>query len=70
MALFFLEPHFDGLIWLVLGILFVGFGIPIIIAIIGGVKWQRGKKKTAKILYIIAAVYALISAGICGSLGM
>jgi hypothetical protein len=64
----FLEGNMDGLAVLVFGILFVGFGIPIILAIIGAAKWFNNKKKTAKVLFIISGIYLLISLGICGSL--
>lgn len=42
----------------------------IILGIIGAVFFANEKKKTAKILFIIAVVYAIISLGICGSMMM
>lgn len=66
--IFLLEGNMDGLGVLIFLILFVGFGIPIILAIIGLLLWLTEKKKSAKILFIIATVYLLISLGICGSM--
>ncbi len=40
----------------------------LILGIIGAVLYFNEKKKAAKILFIIAVVYALISLGICGSM--
>lgn len=68
MTLLLLEGNMDGLGILIIGILFVAFGIPVILAIIGLIFWLREKKKTAKVLFIIAIIYLLISLGICGSL--
>lgn len=42
----------------------------IILGIIGAVLFANDKKKAAKILFIIAVVYAIISLGICGSMMM
>ncbi|MEZ4794559.1 MAG: hypothetical protein R2773_03625 [Flavobacteriaceae bacterium] len=63
-----IEPSSDGLGLLILIILFVVFGIPLLLAIIGLVFYSKGKKKIGKILFIIAGVYLLISLGICGSM--
>ena len=63
-----IEGNMDGLGVMILLILLIMFGIPIILAIIGAVQWSRGKKKAAKVLFIIAVVYLLISLGICGSM--
>ncbi|MEL6811313.1 MAG: hypothetical protein AAFP76_08270 [Bacteroidota bacterium] len=68
MDLFLLEGNMDGLIWLVLGLFFIGFGIPLILAIIGFVQWSKKRKTVAKVLFIIATVYVLISLGVCGSM--
>ncbi|GAB5398888.1 MAG: hypothetical protein Aureis2KO_04730 [Aureisphaera sp.] len=68
MSLFILEGNMDGLGILILGILFVGFGIPIILAIVGAVMRTNGKKNTAKVLWIISGIYLIISLGICGTL--
>lgn len=42
------------------------FGPPIILTIIGATKLQKNKK-TAKILFIIAAVYLLVGVGMCAN---
>lgn len=42
----------------------------IILSIIGAVLYYNGKRKTPKILFIIAIVYVLVSLGICGSMMM
>lgn len=68
MSLLVLEGNMDGLGILVFTIFFIGFGIPIILAIIGGVMRSKGKKNAAKVLWIISSIYLLISLGICGSL--
>lgn len=48
-------------------ILLIMFGPPILLTIIG--LSIRGKnKKSAKILFIIATVYLIISLGICGAI--
>ncbi|MDC8002950.1 hypothetical protein POV27_02745 [Aureisphaera galaxeae] len=62
------EGNMDGLGLLVFMIFFVGFGIPIILAIIGGVYRAKKKKNTAKVLWIISGIYLLISLGVCASL--
>ncbi len=42
----------------------------IILSIIGAALYYNGKRKTPKILFIIAIVYVLVSLGICGSMMM
>ncbi len=64
--MFFLE--INGLGALIVAILFVMVGVPIILSLIGWWFYSKDKKKTAKILFIIAGVYLIISLGICGSL--
>lgn len=66
--MFALEGNMDGLGLLILAILFLGFGIPIILAIIGTIVRSKGKKNTAKVLWIISGIYLIISLGICGSM--
>ncbi|MFK7781543.1 hypothetical protein [Psychroserpens sp.] len=56
--------NFDGLILL---ILLVMFGPAILLAIIGAFAFKK-HKKAAKVLFIIAVVYVIISLGICGAL--
>ena len=48
-------------------VLFIMFGVPIILTIIG-ISLRNKNKKTSKTLLIIAVVYVLISLGVCGSL--
>ncbi len=58
-------PHGDdGLIWVVLFLIFLAYGVPIILALIG-LYFRKKNKKVSKILFIIAAVYALIGLGVC-----
>jgi uncharacterized membrane protein YqgA involved in biofilm formation len=57
--------NLDGLV----AILFlIMFGPAIVLAIIGFVLLSKQKKKAAKILFILAGVYLLVSLGICGGL--
>jgi len=70
MHLFLETGNMDGLGLLIGVVLFVMFGIPIILSIIGWVLWAKKKKKSAKILFITAVVYLLVSLGICGSMMM
>ena len=51
---------------LLLFILFILFGPALILALIGASESRKGRKQSAKILYIIAGVYVLISLGTCG----
>ncbi|SFC68503.1 hypothetical protein [Algibacter lectus] len=61
----FLEVgNLDGLIYLILAIM---FGPAIFLAIIGFIVFKK-HKKAAKILFILAAVYCIVSLGICGSM--
>lgn len=53
--------------WAFILVLLIMFLPPIILYIVG-FAIQPKKKKTAKILFIIATVYLLISLGICGSM--
>ena len=45
--------------------LFISFGLPIILFIIG-FSMRNKNTKTSKALYIIATVYLIISLGVCG----
>lgn len=60
-----IEPNFDGLITVLILIM---IGPSVILAIIGGILRYNGKKKAAKVLFILAVVYLVISLGICGGL--
>ena len=60
-----LEPgNLDGLVFLIVAIM---FGPAIVLAIIGFAVLKK-YKKAAKILFILAAVYLIVSLGICGAL--
>lgn len=58
--------NLDGLIVIMFAIM---FGPAILLTIIGFAVKKR-HKKAAKILFILAAVYLIISLGICGALAM
>ena len=62
----FLEGNmnFDGIIYLIIGIM---FGPAILLAIIG-LLVMKNNKKAAKVLFILAVIYVIISLGICGSM--
>lgn len=54
---------------LILLILFIMAGPPIILTVIG-FSTKRNNPGTAKVLFILAAVYLIIGLGICGSMMM
>ncbi len=54
-----------GLIWGILLLIFLAFGVPLILFILG-IALRNKNKKASKILLIIAVVYSLIGIGICG----
>ncbi|WP_323787499.1 hypothetical protein [Psychroserpens sp.] len=61
----FLEVgNLDGLFVLILAIM---FGPAILMAIIGAFVFKT-HKKAAKVLFILAVVYVIISLGICGAM--
>ncbi|WP_040279558.1 hypothetical protein [Psychroserpens damuponensis] len=62
----FLSPNmnFDGLFIMILLIM---FGPGILLTIIGIAVYGKNKK-AAKVLFIIAVVYTIISLGLCGAL--
>ena len=55
--------NLDGLIYFFALIM---IGPAIVLAIIGGILSANKKKKVAKVFYILAGVYLLISFGACG----
>jgi hypothetical protein len=60
-----LEPgNLDGLVFLIIAIM---LGPAILLTIIGLAVYKK-HKKGAKILFIIAVIYVLVSLGICGAL--
>ncbi|WP_298340892.1 hypothetical protein [uncultured Algibacter sp.] len=56
--------NFDGLLLMIVAIM---FGPAILLAIIGAFLLKKNKK-AAKVLFILAVVYLIISLGICGAL--
>lgn len=58
--------NLDGLIVLIIAVM---FGPAILLAIIGFAVLKKNKK-AAKVLFILAAVYVIISLGVCGSMMM
>ena len=61
----FLEVNLDGLIQMLVLIM---FGPAVVLAIIGGILRYNNKRKAAKVFFILAVVYVVISLGICGGL--
>ncbi|WP_111308683.1 hypothetical protein [Confluentibacter sediminis] len=53
--------------WLILLMLFLAFGVPLIL-IITGIALRNKNKSTSKKLFIAAVVYVLIGLGVCGVL--
>ena len=62
----FLSPNMnlDGLIYLIVGIM---LGPAILLTIIGFAVLKKNKK-AAKVLFILATIYVIVSLGICGAL--
>ena len=58
--------NLDGLIYLIVAIM---FGPAILLAIIGFAVLKKNKK-AAKVLFILATIYVIVSLGICGSMMM
>ena len=56
--------NLDGLVVMIIAIM---FGPAILLAIIGFAVYKKNKK-AAKVLFILATVYVIISLGICGAL--
>ncbi|MGB6269846.1 MAG: hypothetical protein WBF67_12645 [Olleya sp.] len=62
---FLLEPgNLDGLVILIVAIM---FGPAILMTIIGFAVLKK-HKKVAKVLFILSALYVIVSLGICGSM--
>lgn len=59
-----IEGNFDGIVWFFLAIM---FGPSLVLALIG-LLVRKHHRKAAKVLFILAVVYSIISLGICGSL--
>lgn len=56
--------NLDGLVYLIIAIM---LGPAVLLALIGLII-RKSQKKTAKILFILATVYVLISLGVCGAI--
>jgi len=59
-----LEANYDAIVYLILAIM---LGPAILLAVIGFLL-RKANKKAAKIFFILAVAYAIISFGICGSM--
>jgi len=60
-----LEPgNLDGLVVLIIAIM---FGPAILLTIIGFIV-KKSNKKAAKVLFILATIYVIVSLGICGAM--
>lgn len=57
--------NLDGLVTFLFAIM---FGPAIVLILIGFIMKSKQKSKSAKVLFILAGVYLLISLGICGGL--
>ena len=61
----FLEVgNLDGLVYLIVAIM---FGPAILLALIGFIVFKK-HRKAAKVLFILATVYVIVSLGICGGM--
>jgi hypothetical protein len=56
--------NLDGLVYLIVAIM---FGPAILLALIGFIVFKK-HRKAAKVLFILATVYVIVSLGICGSM--
>jgi phosphotransferase system glucose/maltose/N-acetylglucosamine-specific IIC component len=63
----FQEVNLDGVVIVILLIMLLP---SFVLGLIGTILYFNEKKRAAKILFIIAIVYAIISLGICGSMMM
>ncbi|MGE5944297.1 MAG: hypothetical protein ACM31G_08155 [Flavobacteriales bacterium] len=59
-----LEGNYDGILYLILAIM---FGPAILLAVIGFIL-LKNNKKASKVFFILAAVYVIVSLGVCGSM--
>ena len=59
-----LELNLDGIIWLILGII---FGPAVVLALIGLIL-RKSYKKAAKVFFILSVLYVIVSLGICGNM--
>lgn len=63
----FIEPNLDGLL---IVIIIIMIGPALLLGIIGAILWSKQIKKAAKVFFILAVIYLVISFGICGALMM
>lgn len=56
--------NFDGLIVIIIGIM---LGPAVLLVVFGGFLFKK-RKKLAKVLFILATVYLIVSLGVCGAL--
>lgn len=66
MMLFFEPGNLDGLVILILAIM---LGPAMLLAFIGALL-RKSNKKAAKVFFILAVVYVIVSFGVCGSMMM
>lgn len=59
-----IEANFDGLVMMIMLIMFG----PAVLFLIIGLSVQKKNKKAAKVFYILTGIYLIISLGICGGL--
>jgi len=59
-----LEGNYDGILYLILAIM---FGPAILLAGIGFIL-LKNNKKAAKVFFILATLYVVVSLGLCGSM--
>ena len=60
----FIEANLDGLVFMIFLIMFG----PAVLFVIIGLMVRKKNKKSAKVFYILAGIYLVISLGICGAL--
>ncbi len=61
----FLEGSYDGIVTFIAIIM---FGPAILFSLIGGVLLYKKKNKPAKVFFILAVLYLIVSLGTCGFL--
>ena len=60
----FIEANLDGLVFMIFLIMFG----PAVLFVIIGLMVRKKNKKSAKVFYILAGIYLVISLGVCGAL--
>lgn len=59
-----LEGNYDGILYLILAVM---FGPAILLALVGAIL-NKNNKRAAKVFFILATVYVVVSLGLCGSM--